>query len=93
MIPPSDYARINLVWLLTGHAQLTTIQTHANDGTHEKMKEYTIDELRRKSALVLNDVMMDGGVKITHRDRPEMSLVLSDHLKHLQEQAAKNGAK
>ena len=80
-----------MVWLLTGHAQVTSIQTHVNNGTREQMNKHTIDDLRRKSSLVLNDVMMSGSVEVTHRDRPKMVLVLKDHYEHLQERAAKSG--
>jgi len=55
------------------------------------MKVHTIDDLRRKSALVLNDVMMNEGVEITHRDRPKMVLVLKDHYEHLQDRAKNEG--
>jgi hypothetical protein len=54
------------------------------------MGTYSIDDLRRKSSVVFNDVMVNKEVTITHRDRPEMKLVMSDHLAHLKERAAKN---
>ena len=57
------------------------------------MKTFPIDDMRRKSGEILNNVLIDKAVGITHRDRPPMILVLKDHYEHLQERAAKSGAK
>jgi len=45
--------------------------------------KFTSTEVRRDSAAVYNQVMKDGLVHITHRDRPEMVLMTYDKLKEL----------
>lgn len=45
--------------------------------------KFTSTEVRRDSAAVYNQVMKDGMVNITHRDRPEMLLMTHDKLAEL----------
>lgn len=56
------------------------------------METFTIEKLKRNPNVVLDEVR-ERAVQITHRDRKTMVLVLEDHYEHLQERAAKNGAK
>ncbi len=54
------------------------------------METFTIEKLKRNPNTVLEEVR-NGPVKITHRDRPDIVLVLREHYEHLEERAEKNG--
>ena len=56
------------------------------------MKTFTIERLKRNPNVVLDEAR-EGAVQITHRDRKNLILVMQDHYEHLQERAAKSGAK
>lgn len=55
------------------------------------MKIFTGKDLRKNSAGIFNAVQSEKSAVLTHRDRPEMVLVLRDHYEHLQERAEANG--
>ena len=57
------------------------------------MVVYSSTQLRIDSSRVFNEVQKSKEVEIVNRTRPTLVLILKDHLDHLKEQAAKNGAK
>ena len=56
------------------------------------MKEFKTAQLRSETAMIFNEVMLNKSALISHRDRPEMVLVLKDHYEHLQYRAEHNGS-
>ena len=47
------------------------------------MKKFKTAQLRSETSSIFNEVMVNGPVLITHRDRPEMVLMLKDKFREL----------